>query len=131
MKDSTARKGGLLSVREAAERIGVSSKAVYAWTYRKQPLTVQRDGRRVFVHVEDLEAFLNAKLPKPISTEPSPNVENENTIPVPEDPAHAPDMEVANAIEQPKTGSGQRDYLPRRQIGPPILVIYAGFEFAQ
>jgi hypothetical protein len=105
-------------------------KTVYGWTYLKRPLPVHRDGRRIFISSADLDAFLNARLPKSQSPTPEAEVEKDNR-------PFAPGVRVAipaapvtsDLLEQPASGSGQRELGQRRNAGVPRIAILAGFQF--
>ena len=57
----------VLSVRDAAERIGEPQWRVYGWIRRKNGLRVQRQGRRIYIADADLQAFMlgRKKMPGP------------------------------------------------------------------
>ena len=78
MKNSSSTIGDLMSVREVATLKAATPKTVYGWTYLKRPLPVHRDGRRIFISSADLNAFLNARLPKSQSPTPEAEVEKDN-----------------------------------------------------
>jgi hypothetical protein len=130
MKNSSSTIGDLMSVREVATLKAVTPKTVYGWTYLKQPLPVHRDGRRIFISSTDLDAFLNTRLPKSQSPTPEAEVENDNRPFVPAVQVAIPAAPVASdLLEQPSSGSGQRELGQRRNAGVPRIAILAGFQF--
>ena len=130
MKNSSSTIGDLMSVREVATLKAVTPKTVYGWTYLKRPLPVHRDGRRIFMSSADLDAFLNARLPKSQSPTPEAEVENDNRPFVPAVRVAIPAAPVtSNLLEQPTSGSGQRELGQRRNAGVPRIAILAGFQF--
>ena len=130
MKSSSAAIGDLMSVREVATLKAVTPKTVYGWTHLKRPLPVHRNGRRIFVSSADLDAFLNTRLPKSQSPTPEAEAEKDNR-------PFAPGVQIAvpaapvtsNLLEQPTSGSGQRELGQRRNAGVPRIAILAGFQF--
>ncbi len=130
MKDPSPATGDLISVREVATLKAVTPKTVYGWTYLKQPLPVHRDGRRIFISSADLDAFLNNRLPKSQSPTPEAEVENDNRPFVPAVQVAIPAAPVTgDFLEQPTSGSGQRELGQRRSAGVPGIAILAGFQF--
>jgi hypothetical protein len=119
-----------MSVREVATLKAVTPKTVYGWTYLKRPLPVHRDGRRIFISSADLDAFLNARLPKSQSPTPEAEVENDNRpfAPAVQVAIHAEPV-TSDLLEQPASGSGQRELGQRRNAGVPRIAILAGFQF--
>ncbi len=130
MKDPSPAMDDLMSVQEVATLKAVAPKTVYSWTYLKRPLPVHRDGRRIFISRVDLDVFLNARRPKSQSPTPEAEVEKDNR-------PFAPGVQVAipaapvtsDLLEQPTSGSGQRELGQRRNAGVPRIVILAGFQF--
>jgi len=130
MKNSSPAIDDLMSVREVATLKTVTPKTVYGWTYLKRPLPVHRDGRRIFISSADLDVFLNARMPKSQSPMPEAEVENDNR-------PFVPGVQVAitaapvtgDLLEQPTSGSGQRELGQRRNAGVPRIAILAGFQF--
>ena len=127
MKNSSSAIGDLMSVREVATLKAVTPKTVYGWTYLKRPLPVHRDGRRIFISSADLDEFLRTRRPKSQSPTPEAEVEKDNR-------PFAPAVQVAIpaapvTIEQPASGSGQRELGQRRNAGVPRIAILAGFQF--
>jgi hypothetical protein len=130
MKSSSAAIGDLMSVREVATLKAVTPKTVYGWTHLKRPLPVHRNGRRIFVSSADLDAFLNTRLPKSQSPTPEAEVENDNLPFVPAVRAAITAAPVTrDLLEQPTSGSGQRELGQRRNAGVPRIAILAGFQF--
>jgi excisionase family DNA binding protein len=125
MKNSPAVGSDLMSVAEVARQIEVHPRTVYAWTYRKSPLPVHREGRRVFIAGEDLDAFLIANLPN----SPSPAQETgiaKNDIP------STPVVESASSVEdaatpliEMRTSGCQRELGRARSLGLPGMALIA------
>jgi hypothetical protein len=130
MKNSSPAIDDLMSVREVATLKAVTPKTVYGWTYLKRPLPVHRDGRLIFISSADLDAFLNARLPKSQSPTPEAEVENDNRPFVPAVRVAIPAAPVASdLLEQPASGSGQRELGQRRNAGVSRIAILADFQF--
>ena len=130
MKNSSSAIGDLMSVREVATLKAVAPKTVYGWTYLKRPLPVHRNGRKIFVSGAELDEFLKTRRPKSQSPTPEAEVEKDNR-------PFAPGVQVAipaapvtsDFLEQPASGSGQRELGQRRNAGVPRIAILAGFQF--
>ena len=130
MKNSSPAIDDLMSVREVATLKAVTPKTVYGWTYLKRPLPVHRDGRRIFISSADLDAFLNTRLPKSQSPTPEAEVEKDNRSFVPAVRVAIPAAPVTrDLLEQPASGSGQRELGQRRNAGVPRIAILADFQF--
>jgi hypothetical protein len=130
IKNSSSTIGDLMSVREVATLKAAMPKTVYSWTYLKRPLPVHRDGRRIFISSADLDVFLNARMPKSQSPMPEAEVENDNRPFVPAVRVAIPAALVtSDLLEQPTSGSGQRELGQRRNAGVPRIAILAGFQF--
>lgn len=130
MKSSSAAIGDLISVREVATLKAVAPKTVYGWTHLKRPLPVHRNGRRIFVSSADLDEFLKTRRPKSQSPTPEAEVEKDNRPFAPAVWVAIPAAPVtSDLLEQPTSGSGQRELGQRRNAGVPRIAILAGFQF--
>ena len=130
MKNSSPAIGDLTSVREVATLKAVTPKTVYGWTYLKRPLPVHRDGRRIFISSADLDVFLNTRRSKSQSPAPEAEVEKDNRPVVPGVRVAIPAAPVtSDLLEQPTSGSGQRELGQRRNAGVPRIAILADFQF--
>ena len=130
MKNSPSAIGDLMSVREVATLKAVAPKTAYGWTYLKRPLPVHRNGRKIFVSGADLDEFLKTRRPKSQSPTPEAEVENDNRPFVPAVRVAIPAALVtSDLLEQPTSGSGQRELGQRRNAGVPRIAILAGFQF--
>jgi len=130
MKNSSSAIGDLMSVREVATLKAVAPKTVYRWTYLKRPLLVHRNGRRIFVSSADLDEFLKTRWPKSQSQTPEAEVEKDNRPFAPAVRVAIPAAPVtSDLLEQPTSGSGQRELGQRRNAGVPRIAILADFQF--
>jgi len=130
MKNSSPAIDDLMSVREVATLKAVAPKTVYGWTHLKRPLPVHRDGRRIFISRVGLDAFLNTKRPKSQPPAPEAEVEKDSRPFAPAVRVAIPAAPVtSDLLEQPTSGSGQRELGPRRNAGVPRIAILAGFQF--
>jgi hypothetical protein len=108
----------------------VTPKTVYGWTYMKRPLPVHRNGRRIFVSSADLDEFLKTRRPKSQSPTPEAEVEKDNRPFAPAVQVAIPAAPVtSDLLEQPTSGSGQRELGQRRNAGVPRIAILTGFQF--
>ena len=130
MKNSSSAIDDLMSVREVATLKAVVPKTVYGWTYLKRPLPVHRNGRRIFVSSADLDEFLKTRRPKSQSPTPEAKVEEDNRPFAPAVQVAIPAAPVtSDLLEQPTSGSGQRELGQRRNAGVPRIAILADFQF--
>jgi hypothetical protein len=129
--------------------LGISRSRTYHWIRKSTGLRVQRQGRRIFIGREDLDAFLGRLTGAPEPPEQSggepagapataPAVpEHSNLPPL----AHAPQVQTlkpaspqpvapASARKTSNLGSGQRELrIPGRSKVGPMFVMFSGFEF--
>jgi len=111
MGNSPVATSCLISVKEVAASLEVQPATVYHWTYLKHSLPVRRNGRRVFIDVDDLVEFLKAKMPK--SPGPTPEAEVEKERPTSDRATSAPipvPAVTSDLLVQPVSGGGQRDW---------------------
>jgi hypothetical protein len=121
-----------MSVKEVATFQGVPPKMVYRWVRLKRPLPVRREGRRIFISVEDLDDFLTAR--KPTSQEPEPETEPEDgkAASVCERAASAPRPAAtgtSNPPAKPSSGGGQRELGQCENRGTPRIAVLASYQF--
>jgi len=122
---SPAVGGDLMSVAEVARQLEVHPKTVYAWTYRKSPLPVHREGRRVFIAGEDLDASLIANLPKAPSPAQETGIAKDDTPSTPAvEPASPIEVATTPLIEK-RTCDCQRELGRTRNVGLPGLALIA------
>lgn len=149
MSGSESGKSQLLTASEVSEILGISRSRTYHWIRKSSGLRVQRQGRRIFIGREDLDAFLGRLTGAPASPEESAGETSgahETAPAVPEGPkiptmAHTPPLQTlkpvspepvtpASAQKTPNLGSGQRELrIPDRSKIGPMLVMFSGFEF--
>jgi excisionase family DNA binding protein len=122
---SPAVGGDLMSVAEVARQIEVHPKTVYAWTYRKTPLPVHREGRRVFIAGEDLDAFLIANLPKSPSPAQETGIAKDDTPSTPVDESASPVEDAATPLIEKRTDGCQRELGQARNVGFPEMALIA------
>jgi hypothetical protein len=132
MENPPGTTNGWMSVKEVATFQEVLPKMVYRWVHLKRPLPVRREGRRIFISVEDLDDFLTAR--KPTSQEPEPETEPEDgkAASVPERAASAPrpaETVVGNPLAKPSSGCGQRELGQCESRGTPRIAVLASYQF--
>lgn len=123
---------GWMSVKEVATFQGVPPKMVYRWLRLKRPLPVRREGRRIFISVEDLDGFLTARKPTSQSPEPETGPEDGKPASVPERAASAPrpaETVVGNPPAKPSSGGGQRELGQCVSRGAPRIAVLASYLF--
>lgn len=123
---------GWMSVREVATFLGVPPKMVYRWLRLKRSLPVRREGRRIFISVEDLDDFLTAR--KPTSQAPQPETEPEDgkAASVSERAASAPRPAAtgsSNPPAKPSYGCGQRELGQCEGRSAPRIAVLASYQF--
>jgi excisionase family DNA binding protein len=132
MENPPGTTNGWMSVKEVATFQGVPPKMVYRWVHLKRPLPVRREGRRVFISVEDLDDFLTAR--KPTSQVPEPETEPEDgkAASVCERAASAPRPAAtgtSNPPAKPSSGGGQRELGQCESRGTPRIAVLASYQF--
>jgi hypothetical protein len=130
MGNSPVVTNSLISVKEVAASLEVQPAAVYRWTYSKHPLPVRRNGRRVFIHIDDLVDFLHAKMEKSLMPTPKPEVEKEWPT---SDQAALPPSPVATAtsdlLQHPTFGNGQRELGSHPGTEVPRIAMLIGLQY--
>jgi hypothetical protein len=121
-----------LSVKEVATFQGVPPKMVYRWVRLKRPLPVRREGRRIFISVEDLNDFLTARKPTSQAPEPETRPEDgkpasvsERAVPAPRPAATG----TSNPPAKPSSGGGQRELGQCESRGAPRIAVLASYQF--
>jgi len=121
-----------MSVKEVATFRGIPPKMVYRWLHLKRPLPVRREGRRIFISVEDLDDFLTARKPASQAPEPETGPEDGKPASVSERAASAPNPSAAvagNPLAKPSTGCGQRELGQSEGRGAPRIAVLASYLF--
>jgi excisionase family DNA binding protein len=123
----------LMSVREAAQRLGVSKSTVYRIDRKNGPFRFVTDGRRIFIDLGSLENHMGvAAVGEP---EPPLQADGGQTL-CPQEPeaegaeldtrelpSAAPQAAPTNAPASPVTWCGPREpFIPRR--GGPFVIFY-------
>src|ERR1039457_1068008 len=115
MGDQAGTITGSMSAKEVATFQGVPPKMVYRWLRLKRPLPVRREGRRIFISVEDLDGFLTARKPTSQSPEPETGPEDGKPASVPERAASAPRPPQGQREQLQHQGPLNRSAAIRRQ----------------
>jgi hypothetical protein len=132
MENPPGTTNGWMSVKEVATFQEVPPKMVYRWVRLKRPLPVRREGRRIFISVEDLDGFLTARKPTSQSPEPETGPEDGKPASVPERAASAPrpaETVVGNPLAKPSSGCGQRELGQCESRGTPRIAVLASYQF--
>ncbi len=132
MENPPGTTNGWMSVKEVATFQGIPPKMVYRWLRLKRPLPVRREGRRIFISVEDLDDFLTARKRQSQAPEPETGLENGKPASVSEREASAPSPAVAvagNPLPKPVTACGQRELGQCESRGAPRIAVLASYLF--
>jgi hypothetical protein len=132
MENPPGTTNGWMSVKEVATFQGVPPKMVYRWLRLKRPLPVRREGRRIFISVEDLDDFLTARNPTSKAPEPETKPEDgkaasvcERAVPAPRPPAAF----TSNPLVKPNSGGGQRELGQCESRGTSRIAVLASYQF--
>jgi hypothetical protein len=132
MENPPSTTNGWMSVKEVATFQGVPPKMVYRWLRLKRPLPVRREGRRIFISVEDLDGFLTARKPTSQAPEPETGPEDGKPASVSERAASAPrpaETVASNPLAKPSSGCGQRELGQCEGRGTPRIAVLASYLF--
>jgi len=134
--DSQCSKPNLITVKDAARRLGVSKSTVYRFDRDNGPLRFVVDGRPILIENDSFETYL-ANIHRPETEPGSPEDEGLCDCPQEEQPDRTTPIMGEKPLEastdtppcdvpRPISSSGQRDHIVPRSYAPGLLY-YTGW----